>query len=144
MKRSQNPTYYLPNLTRQPRALLPVPSPLAASIHRTEMLLQVQSFFFFLHARVFLSFWGFFFFFFLNLEFFVFHGQIDLVVFSDQFFLWLKLLLMGGSDGWLVAWFLDCLIACSLLIWSATTAVHIRTLCVVGLCSKLVGISTSD
>jgi hypothetical protein len=45
-------------------------------------MLQVQSFFFFLQARVFfLHFLGFFFFF-LNWEFFVFHGQIGLVVIS--------------------------------------------------------------
>jgi hypothetical protein len=39
----------------------------------------------------------------LNWEFFVFRGQIALVVFSDQFFLSLKLLLMGGSDGCLIS-----------------------------------------
>jgi hypothetical protein len=79
-KRSQNPTYYRPKHPRQPRALLAVPFPLAAS-----ETLQVQSLFFFLQARVFFYFLGFFFFF-LNWEFFVFHGQIGLVVFSDQFF----------------------------------------------------------
>ncbi len=54
-KRSQNPTYYLPKHPRQPRALLAVPFALAASILRTEML-QVQTFFFFLHAGVFFPF----------------------------------------------------------------------------------------
>jgi hypothetical protein len=75
---------------------------LAASILRTEIL-QVQSFFFFLHATVFFSCLESFFFF-LNWDFFcVFMAKLVFWFFPTNFFISLKLLLMGGSDGCLLA-----------------------------------------